>query len=64
MLRSFPDISKSPLDHLDVTALNKWSMHNKNRLFANTFASSYDVADNAVICINADNADNAGNTTS
>ena len=46
MLRSFPDISKSPLDRLDVTALHKWLTHNKNRLFANTFASSDDVADN------------------
>ena len=47
MLRSFPNISKSPLDRLDVTALNKWLTHNKKRLFANTFASSDECEDNA-----------------
>ena len=45
MLLSFPDISKSPLDRLNVTVLHKWLTHNKKRLFANAFASSDDVVD-------------------
>lgn len=45
ILRSFPGISKSPLENLDVTALSKWLTHNKNKLFRNAFASSEVVED-------------------
>ena len=45
MLLSFPGISKSQLDRLNVTGLHKWLTHNKKRLFANAFVSSDDVDD-------------------
>ena len=37
VLLSFPNIPKSPLESLDVTALYKWLTHNKKRLFENAF---------------------------
>ena len=45
LMRSFTNISRSPLENLDVTALNKWLSFHKKRLFENAFASSDDVED-------------------
>ena len=39
ILRSFPDIRKSPLQNLDVTALHSWLTYNKKKLFDNAFAA-------------------------
>ena len=41
VLLSFPNIPKSPLESLDVTALYKWLTHNKKRLFENAFMEDY-----------------------
>ena len=45
MLRSFPDIPKSPLDKLDINALNKWLTVNKTKLFKNAFAVTDETED-------------------
>lgn len=37
-LKSFPNISRSPLDQLDVSALHEWLTRHKRRLAANSFA--------------------------
>ena len=37
-LRSFPSISKSPLDQLDVFLLHSWLTQNKNRLARNPYS--------------------------
>lgn len=47
VLLSFPNIPKSPLEKLDVTALHNWLSRNKKKLFENAFASSDDAEDDA-----------------
>lgn len=42
-LLSFPNIEKSPLCKLNVTALHKWLTHNKKRLANDAFAMSDDI---------------------
>ena len=37
-LQSFPSISKSPLDQLDVFSLHAWLTHNKKQLAANPYS--------------------------
>lgn len=41
-LKSFPNISKSPLDKLQVSAFNNWLTRRKRRLFKNHFANCDD----------------------
>ncbi len=45
ILLSFPDLSESPLDSVNVTVSCKWLTHNTKRLFANAFAPSDDAED-------------------
>ena len=46
-LRSFPSISKSPLDQLDVFALHSWLTRNKKRLAANPYSCDESACDEA-----------------
>ena len=57
-LKSFPDISRSPLDQLDVIALHAWLSKHKRRLAANAFEGCDDDDDEAVDDDDNDEVDN------
>ena len=57
-LKSFPDISRSPLDQLDVIALHAWLSKHKRRLAANAFEGCDDDDDEAVNDDDNDEVDN------
>ena len=44
-LHSFPHVSKSPLDKLDVSLLHNWLTNHKQKLFSGEFELTGDSAD-------------------